>query len=192
MSQCGDFMATGEPFLRIWGSALAADAEARVRDCVLVGAERRLSGDPMFGLRIIVDIAAKALSPSINDATTAVMAIDQLHPLLLRIAGRELDISHSEGPGGRIRLIYRTPGWDDFVTLACTEIRLCGAASPQVTRRMKAMLESLLPLVPAPRVPALDAQLRMLQRAVERSHADPHERSVASQADSQGFGSPLV
>lgn len=187
----GDRLCTGEPLLRVWGS-LQDDAAAYVSACVLVSAERRLGGDPMFGFRIIVDIAAKALSPSINDPTTAVMAIDQLYPLLLRIAGRELDPGMAKDTDATVRVVYRTPTWDDFVTLACTEIRHCGATSPQVTRRLKAMLESAMALVPSPRAAALQAQLRMLQRAVERSHADPDEREMASRSDAQGFGVPKV
>src|SRR5262249_57870447 len=95
------------------------------------GAERTMEQDPRFAFRVIVDIASKALSPAINDPTTAVLAIDRIHHLLRHIGGRRLDNEKVRDGSGRVRLIYRTPDWEDFVTLAVTEIRQFGAASIQ-------------------------------------------------------------
>jgi Predicted membrane protein len=61
--------------------------ERKLRASVVLGDERTMEQDPLFGFRILVDIAIKALSKAINDPTTAVLAIDQLHRLL-RSAGR--------------------------------------------------------------------------------------------------------
>ena len=63
---------------------------------VALSQERTLEQDPMYAFRIIVDIASKALSPAINDPTTAVLAIDQIHHLLRDVGGRYL----AEGPSG--------------------------------------------------------------------------------------------
>ena len=79
--QVGDFIATGEPLFKVYGAAALLD-EGRLKSHVAFGPERTLEQDPTFAFRIIVDIALKALSPAINDPTTAVIAIDQLHRLL--------------------------------------------------------------------------------------------------------------
>ena len=63
------------------------------------------------------------------------MAIDQLHHLLRHVGHRCLDDGRVRDAQGNVRLAYRTPNWDDFVTLAVTEVRHFGAASIQVARR---------------------------------------------------------
>ena len=80
--QVGDFVF---PAIRCsaWRPAAAAVSDELLRENVAVGPERTLEQDPRFAFRIIVDIANKALSPAINDPTTAVLAIDQIHRLLL-------------------------------------------------------------------------------------------------------------
>src|SRR4030095_16166827 len=96
----------------------------------------------------MVDIAAKALSPAINDPTTAVLALDQIHRLLRTVGERQLDTGQIHDDAGRLRLFYRTPDWEDFVGLAITEIRQFGKDSIQIVRRMRAMLENLIDTVP--------------------------------------------
>ena len=86
--------------------------------------------------------------------------------------------------------MYPTPGWEDFVSLAVTEIRLCGAGSPQVTRRLQVMFEQLVQVVPAQRSGALRKEMGLLECTIERSFADPKDRIIAGIGDRQGFGSP--
>ena len=109
--------------------------------------------DPAFAFRIIVDIASKGLSPAINDPTTAVLAIDQIHHLLRSVGGRHLDEGLAHDRSGSLRLVYRTPDWEDFVYLAVTEIRQFGGTSIQVARRLRAMLENLTDIL-SPSVPS--------------------------------------
>jgi uncharacterized membrane protein len=121
--QVGDFVAVGNPLFRVYGGNVSADALCQ---SVAVGQERTLEQDPAFVFRILVDIASKGLSPGINDPTTAVHALDQLHHLLRNIGGRHLDTGRVRDAEGRLRLVYRTPDWEDFVQLAVTEIRHFG------------------------------------------------------------------
>ena len=86
MPQVGDFVAADEPLFVLYGGA-AAIADEALRANVAFGPERTLEQDPMFAFRILVDIGLKALSPAINDPTTGVLAIDQVHRLL-RFLGR--------------------------------------------------------------------------------------------------------
>jgi uncharacterized membrane protein len=188
--QVGDFVASGAPLFHVYGDATRVPAAA-LRQLVAIGHERSLEQDPLFAFRIIVDIACKALSPAINDPTTAVLAIDQLHHLLGKVGTRHLDDERLRDSSGQIRLLYRTPGWDDFVNLAVTEVRQFGCQSVQVSRRLHAMLESLIAILPEQRAPALRAQLDLLRRGASRFFAEPEDQVLAAGSDSQGVGGGL-
>jgi uncharacterized membrane protein len=188
----GDFLAPGEEVFRLYGAGTGTVNIARLRDCVALGSGRALENDPAFGFRILVDIAIKALSPAINDPTTGVQAIDQIHHLLHLLGKRNLDPGAVRDSSGELRLVYRTPCWEDFITLAVTEIRLCGAGSPQVTRRLQTMFEQLMQVVPAERALALRQESGLLQRTIERAYPDPEDRIIAGVGDLQGFGSRKI
>jgi uncharacterized membrane protein len=185
--QVGDFVATGTPLFHVYGDVTRLNTES-LRQMIAIGQERSLEQDPAFCFRIIVDIASKALSPAINDPTTAVLAIDQIHHLLRTVGGRDLDDERVRDAQGRTRLVYRTPGWSDFVHLAVTEIRHYGAESIQVTRRLRAMLDSLIELLPPDRALVLQRELEMLNRGATRVFTEPNDRATAAGSDSQGMG----
>ena len=157
--QVGDFVATDEPLFVLYGGA-AAIADEALRATVAFGTERTLEQDPMFAFRILVDIGLKALSPAINDPTTAVLAIDQVHRLLRVLGRRHLRPEVMLDDSGQPRVIFRTPNWEDFVHVACTEIRACGANNIQVARRLRAMLDNLVQSLPSHRHAALQRGAR--------------------------------
>jgi uncharacterized membrane protein len=161
---------------------------AALQQCVAVGPERTLEQDPRFGFRILVDIANKALSPAINDPTTAVQALDQIHHLLLDVGRRKLDDGEARDADGQLRLVYGTPDWDDFVSLAVSEIRLYGGQSLQVNRRLRAMLDHLVQVLPKARHQPLQRELHSLHKTVERSFPDEEDRDRAEVGDYQGMG----
>jgi uncharacterized membrane protein len=183
--QVGDFVTKGDALFRTYGGPVD---EAVLRRHIALGAERTIEQDPAFAFRILVDIASKALSPAINDPTTAVLALDQLHHLLRNVGMRRLDAGLVRDRGQEPRLVYRTPDWEDFVYLAATEIRQFGATSIQVARRLRAMLEDLVAVLPQERRSPLREELQLLERSVERAFSDPEDRERASRADSQGLG----
>jgi uncharacterized membrane protein len=185
--QVGDFVAVGDPLFRVFegGAPLAADA---LRQSVAVGQERTLEQDPTFAFRILVDIASKGLSPAINDPTTAVLALDQIHHLLREVGCRHLDDERVRDKAGRLRLVYRTPDWEDYVQLAVTEIRHFGGTSIQVARRLRALLENLIPRVPEERATLLRLELQLLDRSAARFFAEPEDRALAAVSDFQGVG----
>jgi len=148
--------------------------------------------DPTFSFRILVDIAIKALSAAINDPTTAVLAIDQLQRLLRLVGLRDLRGEEFRDNAGQLRLVFRTPNWEDYVHLACTEIRHCGAGSIQVMRRMRSMLENLMQTLPPHRHAELQQQLELLDRTVDGHYAFPEDRALARIPDPQGMGGSLV
>jgi uncharacterized membrane protein len=137
---------------------------------------------------VIVDIAIKALSPAINDPTTAVQALDQIEDLLLRLGRRRLEIGNYHDNSGALRLVIPFPTWDDFLRLALDEIRFCGANSVQVTRRMMALIKSLLRVLPVERHAALRHWERRVQGTILRTFADAEEKQDAAVADRQGLG----
>jgi uncharacterized membrane protein len=185
--QVGGFVAAEDPLFRVYqgGRALSAD---RVCQCLAVGQERTHELDPVLAFRIIVDIASKGLSPAINDPTTAVLAIDQIHHLLRKVGSRHLDEGVIRDNGGRVRLVYRTPDWDDFVHLAVTEIRQFGRPCIQIARRLRAMLENLIETLPEERAVLLRQELSLLQRTVEHYFLEPEDRALAAASDFQGIG----
>jgi uncharacterized membrane protein len=185
--QVGDFLSVDEPLFRLYGGASAIN-DRQLLASVALGSERTLEQDPTFAFRILVDIAIKALSPAINDPTTAVLAIDQLHRLLRLVGMRHVSREEICDKGGELRLIFLTPNWEDFVHLACTEIRHCGAGSIQITRRMRSMLENLMHTLPTHRHPELRKQLELLDRAIEGHYAFAEDRALARIPDPQGLG----
>jgi uncharacterized membrane protein len=184
--QVGDFVAKGDVLYRLHPDAALDDRV--LQQSIAIGPERTMEQDPAFAFRIIVDIAVKALSPAINDPTTAVLALDQLHHLLRSVGPRDLEMGQVRDGAGRVRLVYRTPDWDDLVSLAVTEIRHYGKDSIQITRRMRAMLESLIRVVPEERAVRLREELDLLHRTVDRNFLDAEDRTRADRADSLGMG----
>jgi hypothetical protein len=155
---------------------------------VAFGRERTIEQDSTFAFRIIVDIAIKALSPAINDPTTAVIAIDGLQSLLRKVAERKLQDERLFDGDGRLRVVFRTPNWEDFVHLTFSEVRQYGAGNFQVARRLRTMLENALRNVPEPCIPALRLELELLDRAIADLYPFPEDLARARIPDSQGLG----
>jgi uncharacterized membrane protein len=183
--QVGDFVPSGDPLFCVYGGDLSGED---LRRSVVFGVERTTEQDPGFVFRIIVDIAIKALSPAINDPTTAVSCIDQLHRLLRRVGQRDLGDGKLRDGKGTVRVIFPTPDWKDIVHLAVSEIMHYGADSVQVIRRLRAMLTDLLEHLPEQRAPEISAHLEMLDRVVTRTFIDPVERELAMSGDYKGVG----
>jgi uncharacterized membrane protein len=183
----GDFVAVGEPLFRLYGGISAID-DGKLHGAVAFGTERTIEQDATFAFRVLVDIAIKALSKAINDPTTAVVAIDQLHRLLRVVGQRHLRVEQIRDGTGQVRVILRTPNWEDFVHLAFCEIRYYGAENIQIARRLRAMIENLMKTLPEFRHPALREQLNLLDRMIEKTYIMPEDLALARIADSQGLG----
>ena len=185
--EVGQFVAEGDPLFRIYngGNGLS---DTSLRNSVAKGEERTPEQDPLFSLRILVDIASKALSPAINDPTTAVLAIDQIHHLLRDVGNRYLGRGYALEATGEVRLMYRRPAWEDFVMLGTTEIRHYGRDSIQVQRRLRAMLEDLMATLPPQRTPILKKEVELLVSSSKRTFQDIDDQNLATEGDMQGIG----
>jgi uncharacterized membrane protein len=185
--QVGDFVAVDEPLFNLYDGPRAIDEEV-LRNAIAFGSERTMEQDPTFAFRIVIDIALKALSPAINDPTTAVLAIDQLHRMLRSVGRRNLRTDEILDASKQLRVIFRTPNWDDFVHLAFSEIRACGANNLQIMRRLRAMIENLKETLPNHRQDELQHQVSLLDCEAKRLFRYPEELALAMIADSQGLG----
>jgi len=96
--------------------------------------------------------------------TTAVLAIDQLHRLLRSPGSRNFRTDQILDRAGKLRVIFRTPNWEDFFHLAFSEIRFYGAENMQIARRLRAMIVNLADTLPAQRHPALHLELNLLDK----------------------------
>ncbi len=183
----GDFVPKGAPLIHVWdGDQLLPDEEATA--LIDLGIERTMQQDVAFGLRQIVDIAERALSPAVNDPTTAVQAVDRIHDLLRQLVARPFPPGSLGDRDGHVRLTFPTATWEGYVELGVQEIRQYGSGSLQVARRLRAMLEDLLTVAPEPRKVALRAQLDELDAAVRRGFRDPADQALAREGDEQGIG----
>src|SRR5262249_55181388 len=184
----GDTILDGAALLSVHGAG-ARIAEPELMRAVRLAPERTFEQDPKYALRLLVDIAIKALSPAINDPTTAVQAIHPIEDLLRRLGRRDLDAGYARDRDGKLRLVYPMPTWEDYLTLAFDEIRQFGASSVQVMRRLRSTLVELAAVQTSPeRAEAVRRYLAHLDLVIERSPFDAEDRLTARQEDRQGLG----
>ena len=185
----GDFVPRGGPLFRVRGS-LPEPGRSAVALSVILERERSHEFEPAFGLRKLVDVAIRSIySSPFQDPTTSVQAINAIHDILRRLARREFPPGRHHDARGNVRLVERVMSWGGYVRLAFDELRLAGAGSPQVARRLRAALEDLSTLAPPERRQPLDRQLELLDRAVRRAYDDDFDVGAALVPDMQGIGS---
>jgi uncharacterized membrane protein len=184
----GDMVLDGTVLLEVAGGTRPLPEE-KLRAAIRLGAERTFEQDPKYPIRLLVDIAIKALSPAINDPTTAVQALDQIDDLLRRLARAELGDGQVADAAGVLRLVVPTPDWEDYLSLAFDEIRMFGATSIQVMRRLRSALTGLLAITgEGERSEAVRLYLRHIDAGIEGSALDEKDRASARQEDPQGLG----
>ena len=183
----GGYARAGAPLFLVHGDRSAIDIVS-MRKTAVVGEERTLTQDPAFAIRTTVDIAIRALSPAVNDPTTAAQALDTLESLLSRLAFRNLGSGFLRDSEGIVRVAYPAPTWGDLLDLSLTEIRHYGAGSHQIMRRMRSLLLILTESCPPPRQAQVERQLELLDEAVERAFNSENEREIARLPDHIGLG----
>lgn len=175
----GDFVPSGAPLAEVWsldGGPPTVSADDVV-PAVGIDAERTMALDPEFGFRQLVDIAEKALSPAVNDPTTATQSLDRIHDLLRRIAPHPLPTGRHVDGDGTLRLVVPPLTWDGLVHLACDEIRRYGGDAIQIQVKMRVMLADLLTIAPVERQAALEHQQRLLDAALDEHFPNPDDRT---------------
>src|SRR5262249_4639468 len=137
--------------------------EREVRAALTVGEERTFEQDPALALRVLADIALRALSPAVNDPTTAVQALDAIDGLLRPLATRDLDIGRIAGSDGVVHVALVMPTWDDYLSVALDETIALPALSPNVGRRTLRLLDDLEAITSPSRRSSIDARRRQVQ-----------------------------
>jgi uncharacterized membrane protein len=184
----GDTLVHDTKLLEVHGATIRLSQQALLRS-VHLSRERTFEQDPKYPIRLLVDIAIKALSAAINDPTTAVQTIDQIEDLLHHLGRCNLDVGYAADGSGAVRLIFPMPTWEDYLTLAFDEIRQYGASSVQVMRRLRAALVALTEcLTSAERVDAVKRYLEHLDQIIAHSTLDAQDRLMAQLEDPQGLG----
>ena len=184
----GEFVPAGGRLFEVYGDPSRIDSRA-VANGVILELERTLERDVAYGIRLLVDMGIRALSDAPwQDPTTAVQAIDRIHDCLRELVRRPFPDGKHYDQEGELRLVERTMTWDDYVHLAFVELRLAGAGSPQVARRLQAALQDLRRTAPAGRQAVLNEQLDLLDEAVAAAFGDSRDRELAQHPDPSGLG----
>ncbi len=184
----GAFVPAGGPLFLVHGEPDDMDEDTLLA-ALSLKLEPTLDEDVAYGFRLLVDIAERSLSDSpFQDPTTAMQAIDRLHDLLRQLARRPLPDGRVRDDDGEVRLLVKTMSWDDYVRLAFVEIRIAGAGSPQVSRRLVAALTDLRSIALPERIDVLDEQLAQLRAATTEAMDDERDVRVALGADREGIG----
>lgn len=187
----GDFVHPDAPLLDVRGAPPPPDAARTIEGMVALGQERTITQDPAFAVRVMVDVANRALSAAINDPTTAVQVLDYLEDMLL-VIGRT-DVSGRGvfcDPDGTPRVVLPSRSWEDYLGLAVTEIRQYGGGSVQVVRRLRALLLGLQQDVLPQHRAAVDQELARLEATVAERFGESVDLGRALVPDRQGLGGP--
>lgn len=148
----GHFVAAGLPIVKIWptreDTGLDSGTEDKVRRAVVFGEERAFGQDFTFGLRQLTDIALKGLSPSTNDPTTAMQAMDRTEAILVALGEKALPRRVQVRETGKTRVLVKIgyPSFDGIVELALDQVRRAAFATGQVVflRRLLEVTERAL------------------------------------------------
>lgn len=196
--QVGEYVPAGSPVVAVHaaGPAVAGTALTRtgltrtgptdraVLAGLSLGEGRSLYQDPAFGIRQLADIASQALSPAVNQPTTAVQVIDRLEEILLDLGRRPDRSPFCADPAGTVRLIEPVRDWDSYLDLAFSEIIRYGSSSPQVVRRLLASYQALQRRLG----PGRRAALRSRQAALREESAGQGVSPAILRPDSMGLG----
>ncbi len=173
----GEFVAAGTPLISIMGTDDVDEAMAAKLNAVyVINRQRTLEQDAAFGIRQIVDIALKALSPGINDTSTAVMCVDYLMAILCRLAGRRIP-TPSRSDQGEVRVIALGPTFEELLSEAFDQIRQHADGNVAILLRMLGAIHTIAGRTTGPsRRSALGRKVVEIAEAGERCVASPHDR----------------
>jgi uncharacterized membrane protein len=184
----GDTLLQDSVVLHVYGGTGPISRDALMETVGLAG-RRTFDQDPRYAIRLLVDIAIRALSPGINDPTTAVQALVHIEDLLRRLGQRQLEAGYVRDGDGSVRVVFPVPAWQDYLDLSFREIRRYGEDSIQVMRRLRAALAGLSETITVPeRGTALLRYRAEIDQTIGRGDFDELDRLSAMVEDRQGLG----
>ncbi len=159
----GDLVRENAVILEVWNPVTPPE-QGLVLKCFELGIDRTIDQDPMFGFRLLNDIALRAMSPAINDPATAVQTLDAIENLLTVLVGRDLAIGQIDDDTDTCRVIFDAYDWDDFLAAGTVEIAET-QMHPMVQRRLRMMLEQVRDIAPIERRPSIDRRIAAMAKA---------------------------
>lgn len=181
-NEVGVWVARGAPLARIWAPGPLGDRARRaVAAAFALDRERSVEQDPLFAIQQAVDIAVKALSPGINDPTTAEECVLAIGDMLALIADRPLPHPLAPAGDGRPPCLFETPRFEDYADVAFAQIRRAARTDLRVTMTLLDVLGTLRERAGS------EERVRVLTRHVEEvlaalplgSHTDTERRAIA-------------
>ena len=139
----GDYVVEGTPLVSVVSTGTITEDDRRTLNAFYeIGPNRTIDQDPVFGLRQMVDIAVKALSPGVNDTTTAIASIDAIGAALHHLAGRDEQPALRRAAGGA-GVVLRPLRFESAVSVGVDEIRRCAGGNVNVLARLLGMLATV-------------------------------------------------
>ena len=174
----GDFVVEGTPLASVLGPEPPSDGEARrLRRAISIISYRTIEQDASFGIRQLVDVAMKALSPSLNDTTTAIMCVDHLTAILARLVERKME-SPYRMKHGKLRLIARRPGFGDLLNECVEQIRQNAGGNIAMLHRLIQAMETVAPLTAdRARREEIRLQLTLMRKTIEATVLFPPDQT---------------
>ncbi len=185
--QVGEYVSGRSGAVRIYNGTREPTRKQVVAAFVLAR-QRTPQQDPAFVIRILVDIAIRALSPAINDPTTAVQTLDRVESLLIRLHERHPGATYVVDSNGTPRALIHAPTWIEYFELATTEVRLYGAHSVQIHRRLRAMHAHLLNVTDGRDRARVELEIAQLDREAAEAFKARHDIELALEPDRLGIG----
>ncbi len=184
----GSFLVEGTPVGAAWpvsGGRFDKETAERVSDlvagCLHTGSERTASHDVGYGLRQLADVANKALSPGINDPTTAIHALGHISAHLCDLSDRDLGAQLLRDGDDQVRVTMHRPDLAAYIDLGISQPRRYGAADPQVMEKIFQVLLDLSHRVAPGERAAVRDQLERLRGTVEAQSFDSAERTALTE-----------
>ena len=156
--------------------------EKEVRKAFRIDMERTVEHDLLLGFRQLSDIAVKALSPGINDPTTASLCIDRIGEALTRVRGLRADTRFRAAPGGTGGVCYTVIGLDDILDECIPQIRHFGAGDVLVGERLLTVLGAVAAGAEPRAIVSLAGQARLVAEEAIGTLAVPADRRRISDA----------
>jgi uncharacterized membrane protein len=183
----GDFIVEGQPLASLSGEREVDETTARALDKhYVVAMQRTIDQDAAFGIQQLVDVGRKALSPAVNDPTTALLCIDRLAEILVRLAGRHTESRHRTD-AGEVRVIARAPGFESLAELAYSGLTDDARDQPVVLGRLLWSVEQVAGAANPSRRPALEPVLRRFNEQLQRAALLPSDAQQLGARVSQLF-----
>jgi uncharacterized membrane protein len=193
----GEHVVAGTPLAWLWGPTAGsplpdpAALSAEFRDAIRIGFERTLEQDAAFGIRQLVDIAARAVSRAVDDSYTAVQAIEHLAVIFCALAGRPIGDDVARDPDGRPRVIVPGRRFGDYLATMCGLIRRYGSHEPTVSIALLRLLADVRRFVldDPVRLTAVREQAALILADAERRVGQPADVvAVRAAAAALGLG----